>query len=421
MDSNTRRTLLLILAIFTALAVSYSFVTRLKWAPDEPAHFIYIRSLAEKHAFPTISHEVTPTEESDSTHEGHQPPLYYVLMAIPFAVLKALGAANDTIWRVLRLLQIPIGLVWIWSVFALAREYFGNDKPALAAAAFVALIPMSSFMAGVINNEMLISLLFTAAMLPILRFFRAGKMGTRPAVCLGVLTGLAILTKAQGLVLIAMLLLAALAICRRMEYKGCLNVLRSVGISLGVMLVFGGWWYARSLVLHGTLMPRSLDVPALPNLAVALAYPLLFAEVVWRMAAASYVYFFLPFWLVWKGAITVMSVFGILMVLTGAMLAGFVVRMRRGGIDLRSVGMLVLAPILMWLGWVRYVLMVDKEAMIQGRLLLSVAAIIGIVWVIGFDGLLKSAKSRRIGMVVGCALMLAANVWVITSAARLYG
>lgn len=413
--------MLAILAIFTALSVSYSFVTRLKWAPDEPAHFIYIRSLAQEHTFPTISHDVTPTEESDSTHEGHQPPLYYTLMAVPFALLKALGAANDTIWRVLRLLQIPIGLVWIWSVFALAREYFGNDRPALATAAFVALIPMSSFMAGVINNEMLISLLFTAAMLPILRFFKAGKIATRPAVSLGILMGLAILTKAQGLVLIAMLLLVALAICRRMEYKGCVCVLRSAGISLGVMLVVGGWWYARNWLLHGTLMPQSLDVPIMASFVEALAYPGAFLYVVWGMATTCYVYFFLPFWLVWKEAASPMPVFGVLMALTVAALAGFLLRVRRGGVDLRSAGMLVLAPVLTWLGWVRYVLMVDKEAMIQGRLLLSVAAIIGIVWIIGFDGLLKSAKSRKIGAAVGYALMLAVNVWIITCAAWLYG
>lgn len=410
-----------ILAVFTALAISYSFATRLKWAPDEPAHFIYIRSLAVDHSFPRISHEVTPTEESDSTHEGHQPPLYYALMAIPCAILKSLGAASDTIWRVLRLLQIPIGLAWIWSVFALAREYFGSDKPALATAAFVALIPMSSYMAGVINNEALISLLFTAAMLPMLRFFRAGKMDVRSAVCLGLLMGLAILTKAQGLVLIAMLLLVCLSVCRRSQYANCLPVLRSVGISLGVMLLIGGWWYARNYLLHGTLMPRSLDVPVMSSFGEALAYPALFAQVVLRMTASCYVYFFLPFWLVWKDAASPMPVFVVLMALTTVMLVGFAVRVRRGGLDVRSLWMLVLAPTLMWLGWLRYVLMVDKEAMIQGRLLLSAAAIIGIVWIMGLDGLLKSALAKRIGVIAGSALMLAVNVWIISCAVRLYG
>ena len=83
MDAKSTRGLIAILAAFTALAVSYSLVTRLRWGPDEPAHFIYIRSIATRFELPPISHKAIGTENSVATHDGHQPPLYYALMAIP--------------------------------------------------------------------------------------------------------------------------------------------------------------------------------------------------------------------------------------------------------------------------------------------------------------------------------------------------
>jgi hypothetical protein len=421
MNSDTRRMMIVVLVVFAALATTYSFVTRLKWAPDEPAHFIYIRSLAVDREFPEISHVNTPHEESDSTHEGHQPPLYYILMAIPFALLKALGTSTDTIWRVLRLLGIPIGLAWMWAVFALAREYFQRDKAALAATALVALIPMSSFMAGVINNEVLIALLFTMAMLPILRYFRTGKQTIRESLYLGALMGFAILAKAQGLVLVAMFLLASLAVCRREHYSNYRPVLRATGIALGTMILIGGWWYLRNWLVYDTLMPRSLDAPVLTSIDGAIADPVTFARLVGDMFAAGFVYFFTPFWLVWKFTNGPMPIFVGLVTLTIAAVIGFIIRVRRGGVDTRSAAFLLLAPVLMWLGWLRYVLFVDKLAMIQGRLLLSAAAVLGILAIVGAEGLFKSHRAKWIGAIVGCALMLTVNAWVIACAVKLYG
>ena len=413
---------LLILLGFAALALSYSLATRLKYGPDEPAHFIYIRSLATELAPPPISHAVTPDENSTSSHEGHQPPLYYAIMAVPFALLRAFGASDDTIWRVLRLANIPIGVLWIWSVYLLAREFFGRDGHALAAAAFVAVIPTSSYTAGVINNENLISLLFTWAMIPILAFFKAGAMVPRSAAFAGLLVGLAMLAKAQGLLLIPLFALASLAVSRQSGYANWRRVLATFAIVVGVAIVVSGWWFARCWMVEGTVMPHSLYNPVVHGGFVDLAVsPGLGAQLVLRTTAAVYGYFWVPFWLVWPFAKSLMPIVCAISALTAIVLAGLVARIRRdNSIDRSSLAFLLAAPAITYVLWLRYTLVVDAMANLQGRLFLSVAAVVGIVWILGFDGLLRSERAKRAGLIAGLVVMLGANIAVIACAVALY-
>jgi len=420
LTTGTKRTLIAIAALFAALALCYSFATKLKYGPDEPAHFIYIRSLAIDFTPPEISHVETPTEEGTSSHEGHQPPLYYTIMAVPYAALDACAVPADTIWRVLRLLTIPIGVLWLFAVFALTREFFGRDDYSLVTTVFVALIPTASYMAGVVNNESLISLLFTAAMLPILRFFKTGKSGAREAVLLGLVMGLAVIAKAQGLLLVPMLLLAGFVACRRRGYTNCVDALKTVGIALGVAVLVSGWWYVRCWVLYGTALPHSLYRPLAPSLV-----DLILAPSGPEYAAVStrglYAYFWVPFWLIWKRINSFNAYFYPLCVVTLAGLTGLVVRLRRAkDLDLGSLVFLLCAPLLTYVFWLHYVLVVDPNANLQGRLMLGVAAIVGIVSVLGFDGLLPSVRAKRIGVAVGAGIMLLANIGVIGCAVWLY-
>ena len=413
--------LCIILVAFAGLSVSYSFATRLKWGPDEPAHFIYIRSLATEFAPPPIAHHETRTEDSRSTHEGHQPPLYYALMALPYAFLKAAGASNEIVWRTLRLLGVVIGVAWIYLVYVLARECFKKDSYALATAAFASLIPTSGYMAGVINNEILIALLFTWSMIPILAYFKSGEMPMKRAISLGLLIGLAILVKAQGLVLIPTFLLACLAVCRRQRYADYKEALRGVGVVLGIAAVVCGWWFVRAWVLYGTVMPRSLYNPMLEEgMMLFFVDPAWTITNLWRITALLYGYFMVPFWLVQKH-VAWWDYFGALCAFTAVAVIGLVTRLRRDrDIDRRALAFLLFAPAATYVLYIRYVLVVDHMAKLQGRLFLSVAAVAAIFFIVGFDGLLRSARAKKVGAICGCALMLLANVAVIASAVALY-
>ncbi|MDH7601487.1 MAG: DUF2142 domain-containing protein [Armatimonadota bacterium] len=421
-NPSSKKILTLIIAAYTILALCYSFATKLKYGPDEPAHFIYIRSIATTFSLPAISHTETPNEHCTATHEGHQPPLYYLLMAVPFAISRLLGAQDDTLWRILRLANIPIGAAGIWMVYLLAKEYFAGEGYALTCAAFVAGIPTASYMAGVINNENLITVLFTWAMIPLLRYFKTGEMSRRESAKVGVLIGLALLTKAQSFVLIFLMLVAAAASLVRRGPASWKDAFGTITLSLGTAAMVSGWWFARNIAIYGTPTPHSLYNPVVPGGILALAAaPALGAELLYRLTMALYGYFWVPFWIVWPFVGSLRQVVYPIALVNIVVLGGLFARFRRGNsFDLAALGFLLLAPLMIYVLWLQYILTVDQMANLQGRLFLSTAAIAGIVWIIGLDGLLKSAMAKLCGIVAGCIVLIGSNAAVIYCALRLY-
>jgi|GEM_PF-1284653 len=421
-NRRSDRALIVIIAAFVALSAIYSFVTQLKRGPDEPAHFIYIRSLATEFSVPEIAHVETHTEDSTSSHEAHQPPLYYAVLAIPYAALNAIGLSSDVIWRVLRLLTIPIGAIWIYFVYLLALEFFEKKPYALAATAFVALIPNAAYTAGVVNNDIAISLFTTWALIPILRYFKTGEIKPRSALGLGALMGLAILTKAQGIILPAVFLIVSLAVCRKSEYKNWKQVLLSAGIALGTMALVSGWWFARCYILYKTISPHSLYDPIDPSgiVGALFASPFWMAKATWNSTGLLIGYFWAPFWLMQK-FIDFIPYFNTLCALAVIGALGLVFRLRRGkDVDRRSLALLIATAILTYVLWLNYIISVDKMANLQGRLLLPVASIFGIIAVLGFDGWLRGEKAKMIGVITGIVLMLLANAVVIGCAIAFY-
>jgi hypothetical protein len=68
----------LILAVYFVLAGVYALVTPIFEAPDEPAHFEYVRYIALHRALPV---EPRPAFPDHIQTAGH-PPLYYALGAL---------------------------------------------------------------------------------------------------------------------------------------------------------------------------------------------------------------------------------------------------------------------------------------------------------------------------------------------------
>ena len=210
MNTLHRLALVLILLAYAVIGTLYAACTPPWQAPDEPAHYNYIRALAEERALPVIEEgdydqeylsrltsQKFPPEFSIAPlrYEDHQPPLYY-LLAVPVYLLFE-GALFP-----LRLLSVVLGLFLLTVVHRLVRDLF-PDRPflALAAVVLIAFLPQHVAMTAAVNNDILAELVLATAL------WLAVRPNPRPWV-LGAVVGLALLTKTTAYVALPVALLA---------------------------------------------------------------------------------------------------------------------------------------------------------------------------------------------------------------------
>lgn len=268
--------LALILLVYLALATLYAFNVPAWQAPDEPAHFNYVRELATTGEFPVLrmgdydqatiqllTSQRFPAELSIASlrYEAHQPPLYYLLAAPVFRFSRGALPA-------LRLLSAVLGGLFIALIYAIGRAiYPGRPALALGAAAFTAFLPMHVAMAASVNNDALAEMLLAATLLLAIRYIKLALLGPRApahwdALAIGLLLGLALISKVSAYVAIPVALAAPLIAWyerrrRRADQQPGVAVDRPLFtdylLILLPALLLALPWYARNAALYGNL------------------------------------------------------------------------------------------------------------------------------------------------------------------------
>jgi 4-amino-4-deoxy-L-arabinose transferase-like glycosyltransferase len=307
------RPALVILALFLALGVLYSISTPVMEASDELRHYPFVRHLAQGGSLPVQR----PGEPTLWGQEGSQPPLYYALMgALTFwvdasdlpglmqinphaevGVPLAFDNKNHVLhtgqeafpWRgaslavhLVRLFSVLLAAGTVICTYLLALDLF-PDRPAIAIAAMAvnAFLPMFLFVSASVNNDTLVTLLSSVALLMMVRLVLSGASWLQLAL-LGVIIGLACLSKLGAL---GLLPLAALAVGLRVFVTAPPedsddSLLRRTGrwVTSGLVvalpaLAVAGWWYLRNWRLYGdpTGITAMLDIagrrPVTPGLS----------------------------------------------------------------------------------------------------------------------------------------------------------
>lgn len=420
-----------LIAAYIGLSVAVSFATRMSTGPDEPAHFIYVRSIGSHFALPMLAYQETrrTDEWADeryerrqpprASHEAHQPPLYYAVSAIPYYAAASFGVPTHTVWRVIRLFTVLLGAGWLYFLYRLSREFFRDSRyAAVVAAACVGLLPSAVFIGGVVNNDVLICLLFTAASWLLFKSVRRGEMTRRSAIETGVVAGLAMLAKAQGSFLLPLIALAALVIARRRGWKSSGSVLASGALTIAVAVLISCIWFARNWYVYGSPVIQSLHNPLLaPPYDLE---PVGWVQVVGLITEELFNCFWTPFWLI-EGFVNRYWYTGLLGAMSLAITAGVVIRLRprrkgRAG-DLASRAdawaLLALPVLLIYVFLFRQTIMVDKGTLAQGRLLLPAAGLLGVSIVGGLGSLIRRPPVRVTAVVAVVLLLLAANIVVL--------
>jgi hypothetical protein len=286
------RLLVGLLVAFALLAGLYSIVTPIFEASDELWHYPMIKTLADGNGLPVQD----PANPGLWRQEGSQPPLYYALGALTtfwidtsdIAQVRRLNPHADNgivtddgnnnivvhdaareAWpwhgttlavHLVRFLSVLLGVGTVAFTYGIGREVF-PQKPwlALTGAAVVAFTPMFDFVSGSINNDNLAVLLATIAVWMVLRIVRqadAGQPTLRWAISLGIVLGMAVLSKQSTLGLFGLAgICMAYAAWRRHRWQ---TFFVEGPIIVGLAAAIAGWWYWRNWQLYGD--PSGLNV-----------------------------------------------------------------------------------------------------------------------------------------------------------------
>lgn len=260
----------LVLVAYLALGSAYALNTPLWQAPDEPAHFNYVRDLAEGRGFPVLragdydqeylerikAARFPPEMAVDRIrYESHQPPLYYLLEAPIYRVIESASLAQQVVS--LRLFSLLLGALLLATVYRAVREVFpGAPALAVGVTALAAFIPQHLHMASSVNNDVLGELLLTVVLLLLLVRMRAPSRelsATGPIGALGLVLGLALLAKTTSYVALPLVPLG-LALSARMKGRvQWARLILATAAVYGVALAVSGWWFVRNLLVYGGL------------------------------------------------------------------------------------------------------------------------------------------------------------------------
>ncbi len=237
-------------------------------APDERQHANYLQSLLDGQGIPVLKPGDPNLYES---YQSHQPPLYYFL-ALGWS--KAVGVADarepDAGWR-LRALNGVIGGIGVSGIYFLALWGYGRRDVAFGAAAFAALLPMNVALSSAVTNDPMLYAMCSWNLALLVRGLRDG-FPPRYAILVGLVCGLALVTKTNAIALVPCIPLAFLL---RGKSEG--NVAwGSLGISLLVVGAVVAPWWIRNTSLYGdplamkAFMDAFLGSPRASDLAHAL-------------------------------------------------------------------------------------------------------------------------------------------------------
>lgn len=247
-----------IVVVYVAIGVLYAVFTPIWQIPDEPAHYNYIRALAEGRGLPILepgdydqeylnrltTERFPPTLPVDAVeYEDHQPPLYY-LLATPIYWLFG-GAVLP-----LRLLSVLFGaLLLIVASETVCAIFPEQSRLGLVAAAFIAFIPQHVAMSAGVNNDTLAELIVGGTLWRSALYLRGGHKRPWP---LGLLMAAALLTK--GSIYIAVpVVIAAVVLRQRHERRVWRGATTPLAWVLIPALLVSAPWFIRNGITYGWL------------------------------------------------------------------------------------------------------------------------------------------------------------------------
>jgi 4-amino-4-deoxy-L-arabinose transferase-like glycosyltransferase len=411
--------LVLVLIAFVALSLYYNAALPLFEGFDEVSHYRVADHYARTWSLPDLNRA--------PSHEAHQPPLYYLASAAliapvnrddfsqVFQVSADAGlnrrqngvtttvptplAGTALALQLMRLFSTALGAMTIALVYAVANLVSRRAWAGLLASAILAFNPKFIYLSSIASNDVAVCCLAAVALWLSLRLLIRPERAT-PLVAfgLGVVCGLATMTKLSGLSALAP---AGLAVLMCADWRGDRRralvgaSLRLLALGIGFALVagpfFGHQWSRYGDPLAGP------QVRAL-NLFAARPQPLTLGEI-----AAIYPQLVPTFWRVGDDAMVQPWLTLVVWVLLGLGLFGFARAAWRREVRLDMAVLLVAALVVPFIAlgpWAR-----NYGGTEDARLLSPAYASLAVVLSLGWLNLVRSSAERAVAVAGGVATL----------------
>ena len=218
-------------------------------APDEQAHFKYVKYIYEERTFPV---QTSKMDAFTNDWEYYQPPVYYILLAPVYGIATRFSGESHITIVVFRFGSIALWLINIFLALKILNHLGVQDLLLrIFTMGMVCLLPTYTFLSSSINND---NLLITLSGLIFLLTVR--NQSFRNSLLIGVLCGVALLTKATAL--IVLLGVVAWLITRWIRGFQSLSatVFHLLLICIPALLIWAPWAF-RNFNLYGDVIGHS--------------------------------------------------------------------------------------------------------------------------------------------------------------------
>jgi RimJ/RimL family protein N-acetyltransferase/4-amino-4-deoxy-L-arabinose transferase-like glycosyltransferase len=430
---SARIVLACVVALYLLVGGLLNTVIPLGEAPDEPAHFLYVRYVARNGRLPIMA----PRYEDNETVEAFQPPLYYVLAALltgpvaqqdvrlfpnpaftfgsrlpaylPLAEHGFPWRGGYLAWHLVRFVSLALGVVSLWATYRAGLLVFEQRWLALGAVAYLALNPQFVTMHSSITNDVAAVVAGSLMSLVALQLLR--RPAVRGFLAAALVIALGLLSKPSALTLLPGLAVALWLAWRRLP--SARKRWQAAAVLTTVPLALGGWWFLRNHRLYGDLLGltaarRALAANYYPS-PLALGQLLdLIPAMFWQTFRSSWGYFG------WLAVPLPVWVFVVILALHVLALLGILFALRASALRRPSTVVLGLA----WLGLVGGFLFYAREVNSSGwhgRFLFAGSTVAALGFVAGYRHWFRGRERILAGLILGSngALMVGALVGVV--------
>lgn len=221
-------TIAIILVGLSLYGMYLTYTTYTERNYDGPEELNYVTYIVQHHSVPPKSH----------CFVCHHPPVYYILAAFAYALFQRLKFIEVTVG--LQLFSVLIFIFFIVFSTLLVRRFTSDVWRIRLATAIVVLWPYSFHNCCRVHNDTLVSTLMVVALYFIVAWHQDGR--SRDLYLAAAMSGLAVLTKSSGYVVVS--LLALLLVLRFVTGRDRLRHLRRTAI---VAAILGGALFMNTL------------------------------------------------------------------------------------------------------------------------------------------------------------------------------